>query len=139
MVREMGVMEKCTFCVQRLRAVKDSWRDSKETVPDSALDKLTACAAACPTDSITFGNAKTREGHFGEKWEDPRAYTLLNELNTKPGIRYLARIKHQVEESGHHADATHADPQHGEPVHHDGAMELGAPKPAGDAAHGEAQ
>ena len=91
--REMGVMEKCTFCVQRLRDVKDAWRDIKETVPDTALVRLTACAAACPTHAITFGNAKDAEGTVAKKFESPRTYTLLGELNTKPGIRYMARVR----------------------------------------------
>ncbi len=115
--REMGVMEKCTFCVQRLRAAKDTWRDVGETVPDAALTKLTACAAACPTGAITFGNAKDAESTVAKKWQSPRAYTLLGELNTKPGIRYLARARFE--------DGA---------VAHGGGH--GAPAPAGDGGHG---
>ena len=92
--REMGVMEKCTFCVHRLRDIKDAYRDDGETVPDSALLKLTACAQACPSDAITFGNAKDPAGVVSKLWQEPRAYTMLGELNTKPGVRYLARISH---------------------------------------------
>ena len=109
MAREMGVMEKCSFCVQRLRAVKDSWRDIRETAPDQALQKLTACAAACPTGAITFGNAKDQDGAVATKFRNPRAYTLLGELNTKPGVRYLARVKHGGVAAEHHA----AGPSHG--------------------------
>jgi Fe-S-cluster-containing dehydrogenase component/anaerobic selenocysteine-containing dehydrogenase len=92
--REMGVMEKCTFCIQRIRSAKDEWRDKKDIVPDAALHKLTACAQACPTDAITFGNAKDPDGLVSKLWQDERAYTMLGELNTKPGVRYLARINH---------------------------------------------
>lgn len=106
--REMGVMEKCTFCIQRTRAVKDSWRDVHETVPDSALVKLTACASACPTDAITFGNAKDPDGVVSGKFADPRAYTLLGELNTKPGVRYLARVRHDIVAANAHGEG-HAD------------------------------
>ena len=114
-VRDRGVMEKCTFCVQRLRAAKDTWRDVHETVPDSALTKITACAAACPSGAITFGNAKDAEGTLSKQWKSPRAYTLLGELNTKPGIRYLARARFegaQVSEAGGHEGG-------GAPAHHE--------------------
>ncbi len=110
-VREMGVMEKCTFCVHRTRAAKDSWRDVRETVPDKALVKLTACASACPTNSITFGNAKDASGTVAKLFENPRAYTLLGELNTLPGVRYLAKARHHVA-----AAASEATPAGAEPV-----------------------
>jgi molybdopterin-containing oxidoreductase family iron-sulfur binding subunit len=118
--REMGVMEKCTFCVQRLREVKDRYRDQDHAVaPDSALRKLTACAQACPADAITFGNAKDTEGEVHKLFQDERAYTMLGELNTKPGVRYLARINHtpsKLHHGGGHAsghDAGHGG-GHGE-------------------------
>jgi molybdopterin-containing oxidoreductase family iron-sulfur binding subunit len=101
-VREMGVMEKCTFCTQRTRAVKDSWRDlqiesgKQQKVPDSALVTLTACASACPTNSITFGSTNDPDGTVTKKFANPRAYTLLGTLNTKPGVRYLAKARHHV-------------------------------------------
>jgi molybdopterin-containing oxidoreductase family iron-sulfur binding subunit len=117
-VREMGVMEKCTFCIQRTRSAKDAWRDvafaerkdgeavSVPKVPSDALAKLTACASACPTGAITFGNAKDETGAVAKKIADPRAYTLLAELNTKPGVRYMARARHDyVPATAHHAAA----------------------------------
>ncbi|MES2644754.1 MAG: molybdopterin-dependent oxidoreductase [Myxococcota bacterium] len=128
--REMGVMEKCTFCVQRIRGVKDVWRDAGETVPDQALQKLTACASACPSDAITFGNAKDAESSVAKQWGSPRAYTLLGELNTKPGIRYLARARFSdgAVAGGHggaapskHDAPTHGDaPTHDAPAHEEG-------------------
>jgi molybdopterin-containing oxidoreductase family iron-sulfur binding subunit len=143
-VREMGVMEKCTFCVHRLREAKDARRDEvmatdqlggldelnrpKTVVPEDRLKKLTACAQACPTDAITFGNFKTQkkgEQHKDDvywKFQDERAYTMLGELNTKPGVRYLARITHgatQLHHGGGHDDG-HADDGdgHGESTGH---------------------
>ncbi len=106
--REMGVMEKCTFCVQRLRSAKDQWRDVSGTVPDAALQKLTACAAACPSGAITFGNSQDAEGAVAHKWQNARAYTLFGELNTKPGIRYLARARFSEAAAGGHGGATPA-------------------------------
>ncbi len=134
--REMGVMEKCTFCSQRTRAVKDAWRDMDHAVvPDQALQALTACAAACPTGAITFGNAKDKEGLVARKFEDPRAYTMLGELNTKPGIRYLARARHHVSPElaahggGGHGGGGHGGEGHGAPAH-------GAPAGDKDSSHG---
>jgi molybdopterin-containing oxidoreductase family iron-sulfur binding subunit len=123
--REMGVMEKCTFCIQRIRDVKDAWRDVKETVPDAALVRLTACAAACPTNAITFGNAKDAEGAVAKKFENPRSYTLLGELNTKPGIRYMARVRFTegAATAGHGGGAEHGGGEHGgetKPAHAEG-------------------
>ncbi|MFT4979908.1 MAG: Fe-S-cluster-containing dehydrogenase component, partial [Myxococcota bacterium] len=116
LAREMGVMEKCTFCIQRIRETKDAWRDVNKLgkAPDEALQKLTACAQACPTDAITFGNALDAEGKVAQLFESERAYTMLGELNAKPGVRYLARINH-VPSALHHGgghggdDASHGD------------------------------
>lgn len=101
-VRTMGVMEKCTFCVQRIRDVKDTFRDQGHAiVPDNVLQDLPACVAACPSDALVFGNLKDPDSKVYKQFQDPRGYTMLGELNTKSAVRYLARI-------------THAEPQHGE-------------------------
>ena len=121
LVREMGVMEKCTFCVQKIRAFKDDWRDmhgfaGQAVTPKEAdspeiaqsYQRIAACAAACPTGAITFGNAKDDTSAVAKKFQDERAYTLLEELNNKPGVRYLARVVHYDVElhhgAGHHGD-----------------------------------
>ncbi len=125
--RDMGVMEKCTFCVQRLRDVKDTWRDVNRQgkAPDEALQRLTACAQACPADAITFGNAKDEGSEVHEKFEDARAYTMLGELNNKPGVRYLARIVH------------HEIPRHHGGGHGGGHDEHGSTGAAGDHGGGD--
>jgi len=100
--RTMGVMEKCTFCVQRIREVKSEYKDyGQNVVPDEALTKLLPCSSACGSDCITFGNLKDPESAVSKKFENERAFPMLAELNTKPGVRYLARISHSEKETGH--------------------------------------
>ena len=106
LVREMGVMEKCTFCVQRIREYKDEWRDSRDfkqgTASTADYSRVTACASACPSDAISFGNLNDKDSDIAVKFEDRRAFKMLNELNTKPGVAYLTRIVHEEETFLHH-------------------------------------
>jgi len=119
--REMGVMEKCTFCVQRIRATKYEHRANGTTPTDSELSRLTACADACQADAITFGNLKDETSEVYAKFQDPRAYTLFGELNTKPGIRYLTKVQFHATDDGHHGgghgDDSHGDDSHGNDAH----------------------
>ncbi|MDP6931698.1 MAG: 4Fe-4S dicluster domain-containing protein [Myxococcota bacterium] len=108
--REMGVMEKCSFCSQRIRAAKDEQRDvdNRTPVSDEVLRDLPACVQACPADAMVFGNVKDEQSTVYQKYQDPRAYTMLGELNTKPGVRYLARLSHaEGEEEGHGSAGGH--------------------------------
>ncbi len=121
--REMGVMEKCTFCVQRIRSVKYAHRAAGTGVQDNEIRRLTACADACPADAISFGNLQDESSEVHGKFQDPRAYSLLGELNTKPGVRYLAKVQfHDLGGDAHgggheEAGGDHANPQdgHGSP------------------------
>ena len=99
--RTMGVMEKCTFCIQRIREAKSDYRDHGQIVPDEALTKLLPCGSACGSDCITFGNLKDPDSTVHQKFQSERAYAMLSELNTKPGVRYLARISHSEKDHGH--------------------------------------
>ena len=119
--REMGVMEKCTFCVQRIRTTKYEHRANGTTPSDGELSRLTACADACQSDAITFGNLKDENSEVYAKFQDPRAYTLFGELNTKPGVRYLTKVQFHVTDDGHHGgghgtDAGGGD-SHGDDAH----------------------
>jgi len=101
--REMGVMEKCTFCIQRLRYAKATHRAKGiDVVPDSVLSTSVACAASCPTGAMTFGNLKDPESKVSKIAAGPRAYAMLDALNTKPGVRYLTKIVHTKPVDTHH-------------------------------------
>ena len=88
-VRERGVTEKCTLCVQRIRAGEEQAKFEKRTLRDG--DITSACAASCPTRAIVFGDLKDPGSAVSRMAADGRAYKLLEELNTQPGVFYLAR------------------------------------------------
>ena len=89
-VRQLGVMEKCTMCVQRIIAGKDHARDDKRTVKDG--DILTACQQTCPTRAITFGNLKDEQSAVAKLARSPRAYHVLEEVGTRPSVSYLRKV-----------------------------------------------
>ncbi|MGA2329888.1 MAG: 4Fe-4S dicluster domain-containing protein, partial [Bryobacteraceae bacterium] len=88
-VRSRGVMEKCTFCVQRIVAAKD--RARREGRPLADGDVVPACAQSCPTGAIVFGDLNNPSSRVSKTLENPRRYTVLEELNTRPAVRYLRR------------------------------------------------
>ncbi len=89
-VRDAGVMEKCTFCVQRIQAAK--FRADDEGRPLRDGDVVPACAQTCPTDAITFGDTNDPDSRVSAAVADARAYAVLEHLNTKPAVRYLKKI-----------------------------------------------
>jgi molybdopterin-containing oxidoreductase family iron-sulfur binding subunit len=90
-VRERGVMEKCTFCVQRIRESEIQARvDGRELGPNEVT---TACQQACPTRAIVFGSLTGTGSEVARLGNDPRAYSVLEELGTEPRVRYLARVR----------------------------------------------
>jgi molybdopterin-containing oxidoreductase family iron-sulfur binding subunit len=96
-VRMRGVMEKCTFCVQRIQeakiAAKVAVKDSGK-VPQVPVDSFTsACAQVCPTDAITFGDIKQKDSKLNQLKDSQRGYRLFEYLNTQNRVWYLARVK----------------------------------------------
>jgi anaerobic selenocysteine-containing dehydrogenase/Fe-S-cluster-containing dehydrogenase component len=89
-VRQLGVMEKCTMCIQRIVVGKDRARDEKRPVRDG--DIVTACQQTCPTQAITFGNLKDEGSAVAKLAHAPRAYAVLDEIGTRPGVTYLKKV-----------------------------------------------
>jgi len=106
-VRDKGVMEKCTFCIQRIRNAKDTARREERAVRDG--DVIPACAQACPTSAIVFGDLLDPQSHVTQVWEkydvkrgttkqkkenpEMRGYRILEQLNTEPCVTYLERVR----------------------------------------------
>jgi molybdopterin-containing oxidoreductase family iron-sulfur binding subunit len=89
-VRARGVMEKCTFCVQRIRDTQNHARLEDRPIKDGEF--TTACAQACPSDAIVFGNVKDADGRVARVKQDPRGYHVLEDLNVRPAVTYLAKV-----------------------------------------------
>jgi molybdopterin-containing oxidoreductase family iron-sulfur binding subunit len=89
-VRARGVMEKCTFCVQRIRAAEIDAQIAGQPIHEGQF--TTACAQACPTQAIVFGSFTDPESAVAKLGAEPRGYAVLHELGTEPRVRYLARI-----------------------------------------------
>ncbi len=97
-VRMRGVMEKCTYCVQRINRAKiDTEVASRTVVPG---DIQTACQQACPTEAIVFGDNNNPAWESTERKADPLNYALLEELNTRPRTTYLAKLQNPNPEMG---------------------------------------
>ncbi|PYO94480.1 MAG: hypothetical protein DMD60_14525, partial [Gemmatimonadetes bacterium] len=91
-VREKGVMEKCTFCVQRIRGAQNRARLEDRNVQDG--DITPSCAQACPSEAIVFGDLHDKTSRVAALAQDPRGYHVLAGLNTQPAVTYLAKVVH---------------------------------------------
>ncbi|MCS6967654.1 MAG: TAT-variant-translocated molybdopterin oxidoreductase [Cytophagales bacterium] len=95
-VRSRGVMEKCSLCVQRIQAGKLKARSEKRRPLDGEIN--TACAAACPSDAIIFGDLNDPESRISKLLDHEikeRAYNVLHEIGTKPNVYYLTKIRNK--------------------------------------------
>jgi len=93
-IRFRGVMEKCTFCIQRIKEVEHKSKIEKKNLNDYNLK--TACQSACPADCIEFGNIKDSnmdKNPIYKSKQNDRDYSLLEQLNTRPRTTYLAKLR----------------------------------------------
>jgi molybdopterin-containing oxidoreductase family iron-sulfur binding subunit len=121
-VRSRGVMEKCTYCVQRINtarieAKKQTVIQGKEVrIPDGSL--MTACQQACPTEAIVFGDLNDKDAKVNQLKSSPLNYGVLADLGTQPRTTYLAQLKNPnpllvleepISEEGHSAAGGHGE------------------------------
>ena len=91
-VREKGVMEKCTFCIQRIRQAKDNAKDDgRRRVRDGEVQP--ACVQTCPSKAMVFGDRNDPQSQVSQSLSDPRAYKVLDELNTNSSVVYLKKVE----------------------------------------------
>ena len=105
-VRSRGIMEKCTFCIQRIRRAERIIEGKNgDELSDQKLKEgnyMPACVNACPTDTLMFGDMNDPESQVSRRSRDPRHYKLLDKLGTEPNVIYLKKVDpHTTDEQSH--------------------------------------
>lgn len=98
-VRTRGVMEKCTFCVQRIKDGKNKAKLENRPLKDGEIK--TACQTACPSEGIMFGDMNDPESQVSKWFKEERAYALLEEWNAAPAVRYMTKIRNNGKDARH--------------------------------------
>jgi anaerobic selenocysteine-containing dehydrogenase/Fe-S-cluster-containing dehydrogenase component len=93
-VRSKGVMEKCSFCIQRIKAAHNVAKNENRLIRDGEV--APACVQTCPTSALVFGNLMDKTSHVRKLTENPRAYQALGYLNTKPAVIYLKKVIQEI-------------------------------------------
>lgn len=110
-VRSRGVMEKCTFCVHRIKEAKLQAKLEKRELRDG--DATTACAESCAAGAIVFGDLNDKNSRVAKIYQQPRSYALLEEFGAAPSVRYQTKIRNNYQDQrfqddghGHHGQST---------------------------------
>jgi len=93
-VRSKGVMEKCSFCIQRIKAAHNLAKNEKRLIQDG--DVIPACVQTCPTGALVFGSLMDKQSRVRKLVDDPRAYQALGYVNTKPAVIYLKKVVQEI-------------------------------------------
>jgi MoCo/4Fe-4S cofactor protein with predicted Tat translocation signal len=96
-VRIRGVMEKCTFCIHKIKEARNKVKLEGRALKDG--DVKTACQTACPTDALVFGDMNDGNSKLSQAFKEERAYGLLEEWGAKPSVRYMTKIRNNNKES----------------------------------------
>jgi MoCo/4Fe-4S cofactor protein with predicted Tat translocation signal len=102
-VRSRGVMEKCTFCVHKIKAVRQASKIEQREIRDGEIK--TACEQSCPTGAIVFGDMNDKNSRVAKLFQEQRSYALLEEFHAAPSVRYMSKIRNNFDETRHKDDS----------------------------------
>lgn len=94
-VRVRGVMEKCSFCVQRIQEGKLTAKQEGRALRDG--DVKSACQTACPTGAIVFGDTNDENSEIAKRYKNELNYIVLEEVNTRPSVQYTSKVTNRDE------------------------------------------